>query len=88
MTKTESDLEESLVTKLLELKYEHRREIRDRATLETNFRKKFEALNRVNLSDNEFKRLLDQIVTPDVYKAARSLRNRETFIRDDGTPLN
>ena len=88
MTKTESDLEESLVTKLLELKYEHRRDIRDRATLELNFRKKFEALNRVNLSDSEFNRLLDQIVTPDVYQAACSLRNRETFIRDDGTPLN
>ena len=31
---------------------------------------------------------LDEIVTRDVYEAARSLRNWETFIRADGTPLN
>ncbi len=36
----------------------------------------------------EFQRLLDKIVTPDVYEAARTLRNREAFIRDDDTPLN
>ena len=84
----ERDLEESLVTKLRDLKYEYRPDIRDRATLEANFRKKFEALNRVTLTDGEFQRLLDEIVTPDVYEAARSLRNREAFIRADGTPLN
>ena len=85
----ERDLEDSLVTKLdRDLKYDYRRKIRDRTTLEANFREKFEALNRVKLTDGEFQRLLDEIVTPDVYEAARSLRNRETFIRDDGTPLN
>ncbi len=84
----ERDLEESLVTKLRDLKYEYCPDIHDRATLEANFRDKFEALNRVTLTDSEFQRLLDEIVTPDVYEAARSLRNRETFIRDDGTPLN
>ncbi|MCY4461120.1 MAG: type I restriction endonuclease [Albidovulum sp.] len=84
----ESRLEEDLVTKLRELKYEYRPDIRDRATLEANFREKFEALNRVTLTDGEFRRLLEEIVTPDVYQAARSLRNRETFTRDDSTPLN
>ena len=84
----ESELEGSLVTKLRDLKYVYRPDIRDRATLEANFRKKFNALNRVTLTDGEFQRLLDDIVTPDVYEAARTLRNRESFIRDDGTPLN
>ena len=84
----ERDLEEALVARLRDLKYEYRRDIRDRVTLEANFREKFEALNRVTLTDGEFRRLLDGIVTPDVYEAARSLRNREAFIRDDGTPLN
>src|SRR5437868_5482883 len=88
MITPERDLEESLVTKLRDLKYEYRPDIRDRVTLEANFRKKFEALNRVTLTDGEFQRLLDEIVTPDVYKAAQSLRNREAFSRDDGTPLN
>ncbi len=84
----ERDLEEALVTKLRDLKYEYRPDIRDRVALEVNFREKFEALNRVTLENSEFARLLDEIVTPDVYEAARSLRNRETFIREDGTPLN
>ena len=84
----EYQIEKSLVAKLQDLKYERRRDICDRATLEKNFRKKFEALNRVKLTSGEFQRLLDEIVTSDVYKAAQKLRNRETFIRDDGTPLN
>ena len=84
----ESDLEKALIEKLEELKYAYRPKIRDRAALEANFREKFEALNRVTLTDSEFKRLLDEIVTPDVYEAARTLRNREAFTRDDGTPLN
>lgn len=88
MIRPERDLEDALVAKLRDLKYEYRPDIRDRATLEANFREKFEALNRVALTDGEFQRLLDEIVTPDVYQAARSLRNREAFIRDDGTPLN
>ncbi|WP_093360804.1 type I restriction endonuclease subunit R [Tropicimonas isoalkanivorans] len=88
MNKPERDLEEALLAKLQDLKYEYCTDIRDRAALEANFREKFEALNRVKLTDGEFQRLLDEIVTPDVYEAARSLRNREAFIRDDGTPLN
>ncbi|HEV2647211.1 MAG TPA: type I restriction endonuclease subunit R [Acidobacteriaceae bacterium] len=88
MTTPERDLEAMLITKLKDLKYEHRPDIRDRAKLEGNFKEKFEALNRVTLTDGEFQRLLDEIVTPDVYEASRSLRSREAFVRDDGTPLN
>lgn len=87
-TKPERDLEEALVSKLKDLKYEYRPDIRDRATLERNFRAKFESLNRVTLTDAEFQRLTDEIVTPDVFTAARTLRERNSFIRDDGTPLN
>jgi type I restriction enzyme R subunit len=88
MIAAERQLEEALVTKLQDLKYEYRPEIRDRAALEQNFREKFEALNRVRLTDAEFARLIDEIVTPDVFTAARTLRERNSFIRDDGTPLN
>ena len=86
--KPERDLEEALVSKLKDLKYEYRPDIRDRATLEQNFREKFESLNRVTLTDGEFQRLIDEIVTPDVFTAARTLRERNSFTRDDGTPLN
>src|ERR1041385_3655661 len=83
---SERQLEEELLEKLRSLKYEHRADIRDRAALEKNFREKFESLNRVALTDAEFKRLLDEIVTPDVFTAAQILRNRNSFMRDDGTP--
>lgn len=84
----EEQVEYGFIGTLQKLKYTYRADIRDRAALESNFREKFEALNRVHLSDGEFARLLDEIVTPDVYTAARALRDRNAFTRDDGTPLN
>src|SRR5688500_13560695 len=83
----EQQIEQGLITKLQDLKYTYRPDIRDRAALERNFREKFETLNRVNLTDNEFDRLIEQIITPDVFMAARTLRERNSFARDDGTPL-
>lgn len=88
MTSSESILEGELISKLRELKYSYREDIRDRATLEANFREKFQQLNRVKLSDEEFARLLEEIVTPDVFTAAQMLRTRNSFTREDGTPLN
>ncbi len=84
----EESIEQGFIGKLKSLKYEYRADIRDRAALEKNFREKFEALNKVNLTDGEFTRLLEEITTPDVFTAARTLRERNSFIRDDGTPLN
>ncbi|KWI09986.1 type I restriction endonuclease subunit R [Burkholderia ubonensis] len=88
MTTTENQIELELIAKLGDLKYTYRPDIRDRATLEANFRGKFQELNRVTLTDGEFQRLLDEIVSPDVFTAAHTLRNRNAFTRDDGTPLN
>ncbi|MDP3375418.1 MAG: type I restriction endonuclease subunit R, partial [Hydrogenophaga sp.] len=85
----EDQIEYGFIGKLQNsLKYEYRADIRDRASLEKNFRAKFEALNRVKLTESEFARLLDEIVTPDVYAAAKTLRSINAFTRDDGTPLN
>lgn len=85
---SEQKIEQGFIDKLVELKYTYRPDITDRASLELNFREKFEALNRVGLTDGEFARLLDEIVTPDVFAAARTLRERSAFTREDGTPLN
>jgi len=84
----EEHIEYGFIGKLQNLKYEFRDDIRDRAALEKNFREKFNALNRVTLTEAEFARLLDEIVTPDVYTAAKTLRGINAFTRDDGTPLN
>ncbi|MFQ5472648.1 MAG: type I restriction endonuclease subunit R, partial [Dehalococcoidia bacterium] len=88
MTTPERQLEETLIAKLGDLKYVYRGDIRDRAALEGNFRKHFQTLNRVQLTDGEFKRFLDEIITPDVFSAATLLREINSFTRDDGTPLN
>jgi type I restriction enzyme R subunit len=87
MTIKENQIERDLISKLEDLKYTYRPDIRDRATLEKNFRHHFEVLNRVHLTDSEFARLLDSIVTSDVFAAAKYLRERNSFERDDGTPL-
>lgn len=88
MTTKESQIEQDLIATLDDLKYTYRHDIRDRAALEENFRKKFEALNRVRLTDSEFQRLLGSVITSDVYTAAQTLRSINSFERDDGTPLN
>ena len=85
---TEQKIENGLIAKLKELKYCYRSDIIDRSLLEKNFREKFEELNHVKLTDHEFARLLDEIIAPDVFTAAKTLRSINAFSRDDGTPLN
>ena len=88
MTK-EIHIEEKLVKQLTEeLKYTYRPDIVDRNTLEQNFRAKFEALNRVRLSDSEFLRLREDIIKSDVFAASKLLREKQYFQREDGTPLH
>ena len=84
----EDGIESGFIGTLQGLKYDYRHDITDRTALEANFREKFEALNRVRLTDAEFAKLLDQIVTPDVFTASKTLRSINSFTRDDGTPLN
>ncbi len=87
MTK-ESQIEHNLIEQLKGLKYNYRPDIVDRKALEQNFRSKFEALNRVSLSDSEFLRLREEIINPDVFAASKLLREKQYFQREDGTPLN
>lgn len=85
--KSEKQIEESLINKLKDLKYTYRDDIRDKNSLEENFREHFQRLNKVNLNDSEFARLRDQIISADVFNAAKTLREINTFRRDDDTPL-
>jgi len=87
MTK-ETQIEESLIGKLTDLKYTYRDDIRDKDSLEENFRQKFQTLNRVNLTDSEFARLRDEIISPDVFTSSKRLREINTFKREDDTPLH
>ena len=60
MTK-ENKIELEFIEKLKDLKYVYRDDIRTKESLNQNFRKNFEELNYVNLSDAEFARLLDRL---------------------------
>jgi type I restriction enzyme R subunit len=84
----EHHIEDNLIKQLSELKYNYRPDIVDRKTLELNFKTKFEALNRVHLTESEFLRLREEIINPDVFAASKMLRERNYFQREDGTPLH
>lgn len=84
---SEQQIEKKFIDKLKDLKYTCREDIRTKEALEDNFRKHFEKLNRVNLSDAEFARLRDEIITVDVFTAAKTLRETHKFQREDDTPL-
>ena len=83
----EKQIEDNFIKKLENLKYSYRPDICDRTALEKNFREKFERLNYVHLTDAEFGRLLDEITGSDVFISSKRLRERNTFMREDGTPL-
>ena len=85
--KNEKQIEDEFIKQLIDLKYVYRKDIQDKFSLEENFKKHFERLNRVNLSDSEFTRLRDSIITPDVFENAKKVREINTFKRDDDTPL-
>jgi type I restriction enzyme R subunit len=84
----EYQIEENLIKQLTELKYNYRPDIVDRKTLEQNFKAKFDALNRVHLTESEFLRLREEIIKPDVFAASKMLREQNYFQREDGTSLH
>ena len=80
MISKEKQIEDHFINKLIDLKYTYRDDIRDRNALERNFRTKFEALNRVHLTDSEFDRLLEEIIDADVFASSKRLRGINTFM--------
>ena len=84
----ETKIEKDFINKLIDLKYTYRNDIRDRMSLDANFRNHFENLNKVKLSDNEFSRLKEDIITSDVFSASKILREKNNLKRDDDTVLD
>jgi type I restriction enzyme R subunit len=89
----ENQIEDDLIKQLTALKYVYRPDIVDRRSLEQNFKSKFETLNRIKLNrikltENEFLRLREVIINPDVFAASKLLREQQYFQREDGTPLH
>lgn len=88
MIQSEAQLEQQFLQKLQELNYTYRPDIRNLDALEKNFREKFERLNYVSLDDDEFRRLLQENITADVFAASKHLREKQTFTRNDGSTFD
>ena len=87
MKTKEHQIELDFIKKLEEIKYIYRKDIKDRLSLEKNFRDKFEELNRIKLTNSEFNRLLEDIISPNIFKNSKLLREKQYLEREDGTPL-
>lgn len=83
----EADIERKFIEKLTSLGYKYRDDIKDRHSLEANFRKHFNNLNQVNLSNKEFASLKANIIKDDIFEVSKILRTENYMEREDGTPL-
>lgn len=84
----EAEIEKRFIEQLVGLGYKYRRDIKDKHSLETNFKKHFNRLNYVNLTESEFERLKNKIISDDVFSSSQILRRVNDMYRDDDTPLS
>lgn len=83
---SEAQLEESLITRLAGHGYE-RIDIQNIQELQDNLKKQIELHNDVQLTDREFKKVLNHLDKGNVFARAKTLRDRMQLTRDDGTSL-
>ncbi|BDS12704.1 type I restriction endonuclease subunit R [Aureispira anguillae] len=82
----EQILEDKLVAQLKSMSYSIA-PIRDEASLLSNLKKQLETFNQVQLSETEFKRVLNHLNKGNVFKRAKILRDKVTIARDNGDTL-
>ena len=83
-TQSEYILEENLVQQLVDLGYK-KVVIKDEEALVANLKKQLSIHNGCNLSDKEFKQVLQQLSKGNIYERAKTLRDRITYTKDDGS---
>lgn len=76
-------LEENLVKQLVVLGYT-KVIIKDENNLIQNLKAQLEKHNKCNLSDNEFKQVLNNLSKGNIYEKAKILRNKIDYIKDNG----
>ena len=82
-TQSEAALESSLIARLETLGYE-RVALRNEDDLVGNLKSQLQKHNRTSFSDNEFDRILINIRGGGIFDKAKKLRDKLSFIRDDG----
>ena len=76
-------LENNLVSQLAKLGYE-KVVIKDEADLLINLKSQLEKHNKIALSDNDFKQVLNYINKGSIFQRAKILRDRVPFTNDKG----
>lgn len=83
-TQPEAILENNLVKQLQELGYT-KVTIKDEADLIVNLKTQLEKHNKLSLSVNEFKQVLNHLSKGNIYQKAQTLRDKVEYTKDDGT---
>ncbi|MEM9273761.1 MAG: type I restriction endonuclease subunit R [Cyanobacteria bacterium P01_F01_bin.143] len=84
MTQSEAELEQNLVERLKGLGYTPTK-IRNSEDLRANLKTQLEKHNKIQLSPEEFKRVLNHLDKGNVFDRAKRLRDKMELSRDDGT---
>lgn len=84
MIESEAQLEQNLITRLTGLGYEPVT-ICNAEELQANLKTQLEKHNNIQLSDDEFKRVLNHLDKGNIFKRAEILRDKMQLSRDDGT---
>ncbi|HPR74456.1 MAG TPA: type I restriction endonuclease, partial [Bacteroidales bacterium] len=82
----EQILEEQLIAKLQELGYALAH-IQNETELITNLKKQLEKHNNIAFSDKEFEKVLNILSKGSVFEKAKTLREKQHIIRDNGDNL-
>ena len=82
-TQTELALEDKLIAQLVTLGYEEV-DIQSETGLVRNLKKQLEKHNRTAFSDEEFKKILNQVSSGNIYDKAKKLRDKVAYTRDSG----
>ncbi len=83
-TQSEQALENGLIDTLVMMNY-RRVQIDDEASLVSNFRAQLEKHNRVELTDDEFNRIMIHLESGSTFDKAGKLRDKFSLTREDGT---
>ena len=83
-TQSEQALENGLIDTLVKMNYE-RVQIDDEVSLVNNFRSQLEKHNRVELTDDEFNRIIIHLESGSTFDKAGKLRDKFSLTREDGS---
>ena len=82
-TQSERTLENNLVAQLETLGFEKVR-IDDEDALVANLKRQLEKHNQVDLSEGEYKQVLNKLARGNIFEKAKILRDKVDYVRDDG----